>query len=142
MKLKIKKLHPEAIIPTRGSKEASGLDLYALETVYIGPNQRKLVKTGIAFGIPIGYEIQVRPRSGNSLKTPMIIPNSPGTLDQDFVGEVCIIIWNSSDETYVIAKGDRIAQAVLCPVVLPELEEVEELSSTERGSGGFGSSGA
>lgn len=147
MKLQVKKLNPNATIPTRGSAKASGLDLYALEDVAFNVGDIKLVKTGIAFGIPEGYEVQVRPRSGISLKTGLIIRNSPGTLDQDYTGECGVIMQLIPDksgdftESYTIKKGDRIAQAVLCPVVLPEVEEVEELSDTVRGAGGFGSTG-
>ena len=141
MLLKVKKLHPDAIIPTRGSAKASGLDLYALEATEIQAGDRQLVKTGVAFGIPEGYEIQVRPRSGLSLKTGLIVKNSPGTVDQDYIGECSVIMANIGERTERIKKGDRIAQAVLVPVAIPELEIVEELSNTERGSNGFGSSG-
>jgi dUTP pyrophosphatase len=139
--LKVKKLHPDAIIPTRGSAKASGLDLYALEATEIQAGDRQLVKTGVAFGIPEGYEIQVRPRSGLSLKTGLIVKNSPGTVDQDYTGECSVIMANIGERTEKIKAGDRIAQAVLVPVAIPELEIVEELSNTERGSNGFGSSG-
>lgn len=141
MLLKVKKLHPDAIIPTRGSAKASGLDLYALEATEIQAGDRQLVKTGVAFGIPEGYEIQVRPRSGLSLKTGLIVKNSPGTVDQDYTGECSVIMANIGERTEKIKAGDRIAQAVLVPVAIPELEIVEELSNTERGSNGFGSSG-
>ena len=141
MLLKVKKLHPDAIIPTRGSAKASGLDLYALEATEIQAGDRQLVKTGVAFGIPEGYEIQVRPRSGLSLKTGLIVKNSPGTVDQDYIGECSVIMANIGERTEKIKAGDRIAQAVLVPVAIPELEIVEELSNTERGSNGFGSSG-
>lgn len=151
MKLKVKKLHPDAIIPTRGSAKASGLDLHALEDVYLYPGQTKLIKTGIAFQIPEGYEIQVRPRSGLSLKSGLIVKNSPGTVDQDYVGECAVIMHNvfnpivghdDQPEYYKISKGDRVAQAVLCPVILVETEEVLSFDiSTDRGENGFGSSG-
>lgn len=139
MKLKVTKLHPDAIIPTRGSAKASGLDLYALEEWIIPPGTTVKITTGIAFGIPEGYEIQVRPRSGMSFKTSLRVSNSPGTIDQDFTGSCDVLIDNIGNKHYVIAKGDRIAQAVLCPVVLPELEEVTTLDTTERGTQGFGS---
>lgn len=151
-KLKVKKLSEDAIIPTRGSEKASGLDLYALEDTTILPGETKLVRTGIAFQIPEGYEVQVRARSGLSLKTGFRVANGIGTVDQDYLGECCVIGWNSNltplDDTSItygsiqFKKGDRIAQAILCPVVLPELEEVTEFNvETERSTGGFGSTG-
>jgi len=144
--LKVKKLHPDATIPTRGSTKASGLDLYALEDTEIKPFETKLVKTGIAFRIPEGFEIQVRPRSGMSLKTPLRIANSPGSVDADYLGECAVIMHNAAEQyasnNYLIKKGDRIAQAVLVPVEIPQLVEVEEFDlQTERGSQGFGSTG-
>ena len=141
--LKVKKLKNNAIIPTRGSVLASGLDLYALEDTEILPGKTKAVSTGIAFQIPLGYEIQVRPRSGLSLKTNLRISNSPGTVDMDYLGECCVIMTNIGIEnTEKIKAGDRIAQAVLCPVIIPELTEVEEFDiETKRGTAGFGSTG-
>ena len=144
MKLQVKKLRDDAIIPTRGSVKASGLDLYAVEDTILFAGETKLVKTGIAFGIPEGYEVQVRPRSGLSLKTPLRVANSPGTVDQDYTGECAVVMTMLAGTpflSYEIKRGDRIAQAVLCPVTIPELEEVSELGQTERGAGGFGSTG-
>lgn len=145
MKLQVKKLREDAIIPTRGSVKASGLDLYAVEDTVIEMGEIKLVKTGVAFGIPEGYEVQVRPRSGLSAKTGLRVVNSPGTVDQDYTGECCVIMQLVPDGkgtiSYAIKRGDRIAQAILCPVTIPELEEVSELGQTERGAGGFGSTG-
>lgn len=144
MKLTVKKLNENAILPTRGSAKSSGLDLYALEDTLIGAGETKLVKTGVAFGIPEGFEIQVRPRSGLSLKTPLIVKNSPGTVDQDYTGECSVVMHLLQTPTvgsYLIKRGDRIAQAVLCPVVILDLEEVTDLDKTDRGSGGFGSTG-
>ena len=149
MKLQVKKLREDAILPTRGSAKSSGLDLYAVEDVTIYAGCTALVKTGVAFGIPEGYEIQIRPRSGLSLTTKLIVKNSPGSVDQDYVGE-CMVIMHSlvdhelfglGNASSFIKRGDRIAQAVLCPVMIPELEEVEELGETERGSNGLGSTG-
>lgn len=145
MKLQVKKLRDDAIIPTRGTAKSSGLDLYAVEDTVIFSGSTTLVKTGIAFGIPEGYEIQVRPRSGLSLKTGLIVKNSPGTVDQDYLGECAVIMHllvGPGDVSYTIKRGDRIAQAVLCPVVIPLLAEVEEFDTeTDRGSSGFGSTG-
>lgn len=149
VKLGVKKLREDAIIPTRGSAQASGLDLYAVEDTLVAVGQTKLIKTGIAFDIPEGYEIQVRPRSGLSLKTGLRVANAPGTVDADYTGECCVIMTNTDQESTLgiiclgnmIKRGDRIAQAVLCPVIICEVEEVEELKATARGEGAFGSTG-
>lgn len=145
VKVKIKKLHPDAVIPQYASEGASGFDLVAVEDVEVWPGETVKVRTGLAFEIPEGYELQIRPRSGISTKTKIRIPNSPGTVDADYRGEVLVLIENTTDETtnalFQIRKGDRIAQGVIVPVVRAEFEEVEELSETKRGSGGFGSTG-
>ena len=154
MKIKIKKLHPDAIIPKYAHKGDSGFDLHALEDVFLNPGETKLIKTGMAISVGEGFELQVRPRSGLSLKTPLRIANAPGTVDSSYLGEICVIVTNTSNNEYIsydctwdgcvkqdIKKGDRIAQGVVCPVMRVEFEEVEELENTDRGSGGFGSSG-
>ena|ERR1035437_3508881 len=141
MKLKVKKLRPDAIIPTRGSAKASGLDLYAVQDYEIPAGKTVRVETGIAFGIPEGHEIQVRPRSGLSLKTPLRVANSPGTVDADYTGDCSVILHNTGAINLQIERGTRVGQAVLVPVVIPELEEVDSLEETERGAGGFGSTG-
>lgn len=162
LKVKIKKLHPESQIPKYQSLGASGFDLHAIEDVEIKPGQTALIKTGLAVEIPEGYELQVRPRSGISLKTFLRINNSPGTVDSDFRGEVCIIASNTNpcisefiklkhqpeevltdavnSNTLYIYKGDRIAQGVICPIQKVEFVE-EDLSDTERNNKGYGSSG-
>lgn len=151
MKIRIKKLHPDAVTPKYATNGSSGFDLVALEDVEIAAGETKLVKTGLAVDVGYGYELQVRPRSGLSLKTPLRVANSPGTVDADYRGEVCVIVTNSETRrylpsgeltttyTYWIKKGDRIAQGVVCPIIQVEFEEVESLENTERGSGGFGS---
>lgn len=141
MKLKVKKLRPDAIIPTRGSEKASGLDLYAVQDYMIISTCTVRVETGIAFGIPDGHEIQVRPRSGLSFKTGLRVVNTPGTVDADYTGDCSVLLQNTSQKDIEIKRGDRVGQAVLCPVVIPELEEVEDLSETARGAAGFGSTG-
>ncbi len=143
----IKKLHPDAIIPKYQTDGASGFDLHALEDVTIARGETKLVKTGLSFAIPRGFELQVRPRSGTSLKTTARVANSPGTVDSDYRGEVCIIIDNNDQFTkgvndgLHIKKGDRIAQGVICPIFKANFVEVEELDETQRGEGAFGSTG-
>jgi len=141
MKLKIKKLNPEAIIPAYQTKEAAGFDLHSIENVILKPGERKLIGTGLAFEIEYGYEVQIRPRSGLAYKHGITVLNSPGTIDSDYRGEIKVLLINHSDEEFEIKKGDRIAQAVVAPVIQAEIVEVEELSSTERGEGGFGSTG-
>lgn len=142
MKVKIKKLNPLAVIPKYQTPGASAFDLHVIEDAEIYAGQTHILKTGLAFEIPFGYELQVVPRSGISAKTKLRIANSPGTVDCDYRGEVGIIVDNiDPNEPYFITAGDRIAQGKIVPVVQVELEEVEELSSTERGEGGFGSTG-
>jgi dUTP pyrophosphatase len=143
MKVQIKKLSPDAVIPEYKTSGASGFDLVALEDIEILPGETKMIKTGLAFSVPEGFELQVRPRSGTSLKTPLRVANSPGTVDSDYRGECCVIMTNTSKMliTQCIKKGDRVAQGVICPVVRAEFEVVEDLSETVRGAGGFGSTG-
>lgn len=142
MKIKIKKLTSEAVVPKYETEGAAGFDLVATETTVIEAESTKLIKTGLAFEIPKGYELQIRPRSGMSLKTSLRVANSPGTIDSDYRGEVAIILHNTSPlSSEQVLKGTRIAQAVLCPIIQADFEEVSVLSSTERGEGGFGSTG-
>ena len=136
-------IYKDAVIPQYQSKGAAGFDFHALEDIEIGPRQTKLVKTGLSFEIPEGYELQVRPRSGMSLKTKIRVANSPGTVDSDYRGEICIIMENVGllgSLPYEIKKGDRVAQGVICPVYQAVFIE-DDLSETERGEGAFGSSG-
>ena len=142
--LKVKKLpHFKGELPAYQSVSASGFDVRAqLESpIQVKPLERVLIPTGLIFEIPNGFELQVRPRSGLSLKKGLSIPNSPGTIDSDYRGELKIIVINFSDDTVVITDQQRIAQIVLCPVFQAQLEWVDELSLTKRGTGGFGSTG-
>lgn len=145
MKLKVKKLHPDAVIPKYATMGSAGFDLVAIEDVNIPAAMTVLIKTGLSVEIPQGYELQIRPRSGNSLKTMLRVANSPGTVDSDYRGEVCVIGWNADMrdqfDTIRIKKGDKIAQGVISAVYLVEFEEVEDLSDTARGAAGFGSTG-
>lgn len=136
-------MHIDAIVPKYQTEGASGFDLHSVQEYKVYPGQVLLVDTGIAFQIPRGFELQVRPRSGLSFKTPLRVANSPGTVDSDFRDSVKVIIENNShNESYTIKKGERIAQGVLCPIAhAPAFEVVDELDSTERGTGGFGSTG-
>ncbi len=132
-------------LPSYETLGAAGADVRAClgegEKIVLAPGERKLIPTGMAFEIPVGFEIQVRPRSGLSFKTGLMVVNSPGTIDSDYRGEVKVILGNLGDNEEVIAHGDRIAQLVLCPVWQARFEEADELSDTARGSGGFGSTG-
>lgn len=141
VEIKVKVLRDTARIPSFGTDGAAGFDFYAAEDVLVLPQGRVVVPTGLAFAIPKGYEIQVRPRSGTSLKTSLIIPNSPGTIDADFRGEVGIILYNSGNLPYTVKQGERIAQGVLGRVPESYFTVVSDLDSTDRGSGGFGSTG-
>ena len=139
VKVEIKKLSEDAIIPQYAHKTDAGADVFAVEDVTIKPHETALIKTGISVAIPVGYEIQVRPRSGLSLKTNLRVANAPGTIDADYRGEICVIMTNIGNLSTTINKGDKIAQLVIAPVPMIDWVEVEELSPTERGEGGFGS---
>jgi len=141
MILKIKKLNQDAVIPAYQTKEAAGFDLHSIEDVVINPGERKLIGTGLAFEIEFGYEVQIRPRSGLAYKHGITVLNTPGTIDSDYRGEIKVLLINHGGEPFEIKEGERIAQAVIAPVVQAEIVEVEELSDTKRGSGGFGSTG-
>lgn len=142
--LKVKKLsHFKGALPTYHSLRASGFDIRAqlCSSIQLKPLQRELVPTGLIFEIPPGYEIQIRPRSGLSFKQGLSIPNSPGTIDADFRGELKVIVINLSDKDIYIEDQQRVAQAVLCPVAHANLSWAKALSTTSRDSGGFGSTG-
>ena len=141
MILKIKKLNEEAVIPAYQSELAAGFDLHSVEDYVLKTKERKLIKTGLAFEIESGYEVQIRPRSGLAFKHGITVLNSPGTIDADYRGEIMVLLINLGDEDFEIKKGDRIAQAVIAPVVQATFIEVDKLSETKRGSGGFGSTG-
>lgn len=141
MIIKVKKLHSDAVIPQYQTSGAAGFDLHSIEHKIIMPGETVLIGTGLAFEIPPGTEMQIRPRSGISFKTKIRVANSPGTIDDDFRGEVKIILDNTGYLPYTVEIGDRIAQGVLAPVTHGLFAIVEELSETSRGAGGFGSSG-
>ncbi|ASJ92308.1 dUTP diphosphatase [Porphyrobacter sp. CACIAM 03H1] len=128
-------------LPAYATDGAAGMDVVSAEDVTIAPGARHAVATGLALAIPQGYEIQVRPRSGLALKHGITVPNTPGTIDSDYRGELKVILINLGSEPFVIVRGDRVAQLVLAPVVQAAWDEVAELDATERGEGGFGSTG-
>lgn len=134
--------HGEGLaLPAYATPGAAGMDVLAAEDLVLEPAARHAVATGFAVAIPPGYEIQVRPRSGLALKHGISVPNTPGTVDSDYRGEVKVIVINHGAEPFAIARGDRIAQLVLAPVTLAAWHEVAELDETARGAGGFGSTG-
>lgn len=141
MKLKVKKLHQDSIIPKYQSAESAGFDLHALHDYTLKSGERALIDTGLAFELMQGFEIQIRPRSGLALKHGISVLNTPGTIDSDYRGEIKVLLINHSSEPFIIKAGDRIAQAVIQAVIQAEFEEVSELTDTARGAGGFGSSG-
>ena len=132
-----------ALLPSYQTAGAAGADLCACltESLVLSPGQWALVPTGLSFAIPSGYEIQVRPRSGLAAKHGITVLNSPGTIDSDYRGEVKVILINLGSQDFTISHGDRIAQMVVAPVVQAQFQVVESLSATERGQGGFGSTG-
>ena len=119
------------------------MDLLAAVTdpVTIGPGQRTLIPTGLTIALPAGYELQIRPRSGLALRHGITLPNTPGTIDEDYRGELAVILLNAGTEPFIVERGARIAQAVLAPVSRGEWREVVALDPTERSAGGFGSTG-
>jgi len=136
--------HGEGIdLPFYATTHAAGADLRAAvdEDVVIAPGEHALIKTGFAMALPDNYEAQVRPRSGLALKHGITVLNTPGTIDADYRGEVGVILINHGRESFVVSRDDRIAQMIITPFVQANFHEVSELSETERGSGGFGSSG-
>ncbi|MEA2730835.1 MAG: dUTP pyrophosphatase [Acetobacteraceae bacterium] len=137
--------HAEGLpLPTYATAGAAGMDLIAAiqAPVTVGPGERVLVPTGLTIALPPGYELQIRPRSGLALRHGITLPNTPGTIDEDYRGEIGVIILNAGRDAFVIERGARIAQAVLAPVSRAMWQEVETLDATARDAGGFGSTGA
>jgi dUTP pyrophosphatase len=143
IKIQINKLSNEVSIPKYETPGSSGMDLaaYIEAVIIINPGDKALIPTGFSLSIPQGYEVQIRPRSGLAAKKGITVLNTPGTIDSDYRGEIKVILINLSKDKFTIKNGDRIAQMVVCPVIQARLEEVQELSDTARGTGGFGSTG-
>ena len=139
----IKRLSKDVALPKYETEGSSGLDLAANtdKQIKILPGKSEIIPTGLAVAIPKNFEIQIRPRSGLAAKSQISVLNTPGTIDADYRGELKVILINLSNKVFVVEKGLRIAQMVLCPVVKATLKEVTELENTERGSGGLGSTG-
>jgi dUTP pyrophosphatase len=143
MKLNIRKIHPEANIPEYATPGSAGLDLCARipHDIHLQPGVRFTCPTGLAIELPEGYEARIQPRSGLARKHGVTVLNAPGCVDSDFRGEICVILINHGDEAFTIKPNDRIAQMIIAPFVRVELVQAECLSDTERGEGGFGSTG-
>ncbi|RYG33390.1 dUTP diphosphatase [bacterium] len=134
-------LESGASAPTYATTGAAGMDVRCLESFELLPGERKAVPTGLRFAVPDGYEIQARPRSGLAMKHGIAMVNAPGTIDSDFRGEVRVLLINLGENVVTFDKGDRIAQFVLCPVARCDWQQVARLEESERGEGGFGSTG-
>ncbi len=143
VKVLVKRLNSKVKIPEYKTTGSSGMDLMAFidSPIKIAPNTLKLIPTGLSIAIPEDLEIQIRPRSGLAAKSSIGVLNSPGTIDSDYRGEIKIILFNHGNKDFVINNEDRVAQMVITPVIKMELEEVDQLPKTLRGSGGFGSTG-
>ena len=142
-KILIKRFSDNVLIPKYETDGSSGMDISAFieDDIAITPGSKVIIPTGFSLSIPIGYEIQIRPRSGLSAKHGLTVLNTPGTIDADYRGEIKVILINLSKNKFVIENGLRIAQMVVCPIIQAELQEVKKLSTTARGDGGFGSTG-
>ena len=139
----IKRLTKNINLPKYETEGSSGMDLAAdiTSTINIKPGESSIIPTGISVSIPVNYEIQIRPRSGLAAKSQISVLNTPGTIDADYRGEIKVILINLGNKTFKVEKGSRIAQMVLCPIEKAKIKEVEDLDKTNRGSGGFGSTG-
>lgn len=143
-KLTYEKVHPNAVEPKYNYVSDSGFDLHSTISLNVPPLGRMVVPTGVKLSIPVGYEIQVRSKSGLALKQGLMVLNSPGTVDQGYTGEIKVIVFNTNQQDYNINAGDKIAQAVLCPVMCGEVVDlinVEKIEDGERSDKGFGSTG-
>ena len=141
VKLLVKKLNKNVVLPEYKTHGSSGMDLMANidQVIKIFPGEKKIIPTGISIAIPQKYEIQIRPRSGLAANKSISVLNTPGTIDSDYRGEIKIILMNFGKDIFKIKKNDRIAQMIVCPIIKVELKEVESLPETVRGEGGFGS---
>ena len=141
MTLRFRKVHPDAVLPSYAHPSDAGMDVRSVEDLVIVPGKRALVHTGLVMLLPLMYEAQVRPRSGLALKSGITVLNTPGTIDSGYRGEVGVILANFGEADFQVKKGDKIAQIVIAPVTQPEIVETAEVDETDRGSGGFGSTG-
>ena len=139
--LRVRRVRPDAVLPRFAHPDDSGMDVCSCEERILAPGERARIPLGIAFAPPPGTEIQLRPRSGLAIKHGISMVNTPATIDEGYRGEVCAILINHGSEPFRVEKGMRVAQAVLCPILRPRVVETDELPETERGAGGFGSTG-
>ena len=141
MTLRFKRIHPDATLPSYAHASDAGMDVRSVEDVTVPAKGRVLVHTGLVMLLPPMFEAQVRPRSGLALKHGITVLNTPGTIDSGYRGEVGVILANFGDSDFEVRKGDKIAQIVVAPVLQARIEEADEIDETDRGSGGFGSTG-
>ena len=141
MVLRFRRIHPAAVLPSYAHPSDAGMDVRSVDEVVIPAGKRALVHTGLVMLLPPGYEAQVRPRSGLALKFGVTVLNTPGTIDSGYRGEVGVILINLGDEDFTVHTGDKIAQLVIAPVTQPETAETDVVDETDRGAGGFGSTG-
>lgn len=141
MTLRFKRIHPDATLPSYAHASDAGMDVRSVEDVTVPAKGRVLVHTGLVMLLPPMFEAQVRPRSGLALKHGITVLNTPGTIDAGYRGEVGVILANFGDSDFEVKKGDKIAQIVVAPVLQARIEEADEIDETDRGSGGFGSTG-
>ena len=141
MTLSFRRIHPDAVMPAYAHASDAGMDVRSVRELVIPPGGRALVPTGLVVNLPAGYEAQVRPRSGLALKAGVTVLNSPGTIDAGYRGEIGGILANFGQDDFKVNVGDRIAQLVIAPVLQPVVVEATEVDSTDRGAGGFGSTG-
>jgi dUTP pyrophosphatase len=140
-KLKFKKLHENAKLPSFGTEHSAGFDFFCIEDLTIKPKETLIVKTGLSVEIPNGYFMSIVPRSSTGIKTPLRLANSVGIIDSDYRGELGLIFTNTNEIDFIVKKGDRLAQGYISEKIQMEIEEVKDLSETQRGDGGFGSTG-
>ena len=141
MTVKFKRIDPSATLPSYAHPDDAGMDIRSIEELTLVPGGRSLVRTGLVMVLPSGYEAQVRPRSGLALKSGVTVLNTPGTIDEGYRGEIGVILANFGTEPFTVEKGAKIAQMVIAPCTRAEIEETTETDATERGEGGFGSTG-
>ena len=141
MTLPFKRVHPDAVLPAYAHPSDAGMDLRSVASLVIEPGKRALVPTGLVVQLPPLYEAQVRPRSGLALKHGVTVLNTPGTIDSGYRGEIGVILANFGEAPFTVGVGDKIAQLVIAPVTQPAVVETAEVEETDRGAGGFGSTG-
>lgn len=141
MTVSFKRIHPDAVLPAFAHPSDAGMDIRSVASLVIPVGKRALVPTGLVVNLPPAYEAQVRPRSGLALKNGVTVLNAPGTIDAGYRGEIGVILANFGEADFEVRKGDRIAQLVIAPVTQPMIVETSEVEATDRGTGGFGSTG-